>query len=430
MGIWIQADGGLHTMKQVKQHIFFLLSATILFVSILFFVVFNITMNHYVDKEARSALTEQNAIEAFPMNSSAAVIDQSAQGVFVSEGSVQSLFTAQIFYQTVDPIYGTMIMSEDEKNILDYMKSHSLEEGSVQVVEIGGNTYYLQKMQSIMNPLIYDSDLSIGTTVIQPTALYINVTPVKKIIKRVNMLFAGILIVAGAISVVMGIKAGSVIEGSERKLKHFFQNASHELKTPLMSIQGYAEGIHTGVIQDIPMASEVILRHSDEMYGLIQELLSLSKLDSGEYRLKKDTVEMEKLLYECLSSVEPLAEQYHIQFDLEWSDCSMYVKGDATYLKKAINAVLENAIRYANQEIRIRLFTKGRNIVLSILDDGNGIEEADLPHIFERFYTGKNGNTGIGLAMAYDVVKHHKGKIDVSNTQTGTEFVMEFPETK
>ena len=206
----------------------------------------------------------------------------------------------------------------------------------------------------------------------------------------------------------------------------FFQNASHELKTPLMAIQGYAEGIPAGVM-DTASAAEVILEESDRMTELVEELLDISKIDMGRQQLALSETDIRELLYDSIRAVEPTAAASGITIAPDFPEEPVMVKCDDTQMRRAVTNILTNGLRYARSELCLTCRADKRHVAIRIQDDGDGIAEADLPHIFERFYMGKSGKSGMGLALTKEIIHLHKGTIRAYNGDTGAVFEISFP---
>lgn len=218
---------------------------------------------------------------------------------------------------------------------------------------------------------------------------------------------------------------GYKLKGAERQ-QTFFQNASHELKTPLMAIQGYAEGIQAGVM-DTGSAAEVILEESDRMTELVEELLDISKIDMGRQQLALSEMDIRELLYDSIRAVESAAAASGITIAPDFSEEPIMVKCDDTQMRRAVTNILTNGLRYARSELRLTCRADRRQVTIRIQDDGDGIAEADLPHIFDRFYMGRSGKSGIGLALTREIIHLHKGTIRARNGDTGAVFEISIP---
>lgn len=217
-----------------------------------------------------------------------------------------------------------------------------------------------------------------------------------------------------------------MIDQSEETEKQFFQNASHELRTPLMSIQGYAEGIREGVIpQD--KALDIIIKESERMATLINEMLFMSR--NIETKPQKTKINLSLLLQQCVTEIEGIASKKDICFKVD-IEPNIIINGEETRLNRAFTNILSNAVRYAKKKIEILCKIRKQEIVVWITDDGKGILPEDLPHIFERFYKGKDGNFGIGLSLTKEMIQQHDGKIMVESGNGNTVFTVIFPYSK
>ena len=220
--------------------------------------------------------------------------------------------------------------------------------------------------------------------------------------------------------------AGRDIEKEAERQQTFFQNASHELKTPLMAIQGYAEGIQAGVM-DTGSAAEVILAESDRMTELVDELLDISKIDMGRQQLALSEMDVRELLYDSIRAVEPIVAGGGITITPDFPEEPVMVSCDDTRLRRAVTNILSNGVRYARSQLRLTCRADKRHVTIRIQDDGDGIAAEDLPHIFDRFYMGKNGKSGIGLALAKEIIHLHKGTIRAYNGDGGAVFEISIP---
>ena len=193
-----------------------------------------------------------------------------------------------------------------------------------------------------------------------------------------------------------------------------------------MAIQGYAEGIQAGVM-DTGSAAEVILTESDRMTELVEELLDISKIDMGRQPLTLSETDIRELLYDSIRAVEPAAAASGITIAPDFPEEPVMVKCDDTQMRRAVTNILTNGLRYAHSQLCLTCWPDKRNVIIRIQDDGDGIAEGDLPHIFERFYMGKSGKSGIGLALTREIIHLHKGTIHAYNGDTGAVFEISIP---
>lgn len=202
------------------------------------------------------------------------------------------------------------------------------------------------------------------------------------------------------------------IRQSEEEIRQFFQNASHDLKTPLASIIGYSQGITSGVIKDPQKAASIILSESLRMTDLVESILSLSKMDSQTFTLYPVDLELSEFLDECVDIMSTTRKDCKIHLDF---NAPLMVHTDPELLKRIIQNILSNCLRYANHEIWIHMTHTNDRLVLLIHDDGSGFREKDLPHIFERFYKGEGGKNGIGLSIVRSGIHYLGGTIEAGN---------------
>ena len=255
--------------------------------------------------------------------------------------------------------------------------------------------------------------------------MYIDIGPITRYIVTLNWVFFGVLLAISSVMCLLGFRFGRDIEKEAERQQTFFQNASHELKTPLMAIQGYAEGIQAGVM-DAGSAAEVILAESDRMTELVEELLDISKIDMGRQQLALSEMDVRELLYDSIRAVEPIAAS-GITIAPDFPEEPVMVSCDDIQLRRAVTNILSNGLRYACSELRLTCRADKRHVTIRIQDDGDGIAEEDLPHIFDRFYMGKSGKSGIGLALTKEIVHLHRGTIRAYNGDSGAVFEISIP---
>ena len=255
--------------------------------------------------------------------------------------------------------------------------------------------------------------------------MYIDIGPITRYIVTLNWAFFAVLLAISSVMCLLGFRFGRDIEKEAERQQTFFQNASHELKTPLMAIQGYAEGIQAGVM-DAGGAAEVILAESDRMTELVEELLDISKIDMGRQQLAFSEMDIRELLYDSIRAVEPAAAG-GIAIVPDFPEEPVMVSCDDTRLRRAVTNILSNDVRYARSQLRLACRADKRHVTIRIQDDGDGIAEEDLPHIFDRFYMGRSGKSGIGLALTKEIVHLHRGTIRAYNVDTGAVFEITLP---
>jgi len=234
----------------------------------------------------------------------------------------------------------------------------------------------------------------------------------------------------------------------EKIRKDFVANVSHELRTPLTSIKGYVEALLDGATND-PVASrnflDIILKQSDRLNLIIEDLLELSKIESGRVSLKEEPLELPALVERTLSMVKPMADKKRHHLITAIMPSLPPVAGDEGRLAQVLTNLLDNAIKYtpAGGTITVSATlapSSGMSerpaaaIDLSVADTGIGIPEQDRPRVFERFYrvdkarSRELGGTGLGLAIVKHIVEGHGGYVWVeANYPQGSRFVVRLP---
>ena len=221
-----------------------------------------------------------------------------------------------------------------------------------------------------------------------------------------------------------------MIDANQHSQKIFFQNASHELRTPLMSIQGYAEGIREGVVPDTKAAAAIIQTESGKMKELVDDILTLARVEDFKQALDLEELSISDLLYDVSWRLKSKADSAGLKFVHDFQATDDQVLGDEALLERAISNILNNALRYARTTINLSIQAAENGLEIDLSNDGEAIDPDDVGHIFERFYKGKNGNFGIGLAMTKEIIERHGGRISVQSDQTATTFQIFLPLAK
>lgn len=217
------------------------------------------------------------------------------------------------------------------------------------------------------------------------------------------------------------------LETYDKAQKTFLQNVSHEFRTPLMSIQSYAEGIKYDVI-DNNTAVNIILDETKRLTHLVEDLLYLSRLDTIEESYHFINLDFNELVNNCIERFSGIAMKSNIKITANNLNKSIEIYADEEKLSRAITNIISNCIRYADSTIVITAkIVDNKKAQLTISDDGPGFEANELPNIFERFYKGKKGKFGLGLSISKNVIDKHNGKITAENTESGALFMIELP---
>ena len=216
-----------------------------------------------------------------------------------------------------------------------------------------------------------------------------------------------------------------LIERSEMAQIEFFQNTSHALRTLLMSIQGYAEGLKTGVVKDKDYALDVITNETEKISELIDKMNMISQMSTE--KLDFQVYNLSNIVEEWAEDSEGLAISKGIKLKI-MAGPEAHVELDKDKMGIAITNIITNGIRYAKTYVEIRWEIVGDKIRIHISNDGEQIPIETQPLIFKRFYKGDGGNTGIGLAVSKSVVEVHSGSINVKSNPEITEFIVDLPQ--
>lgn len=202
----------------------------------------------------------------------------------------------------------------------------------------------------------------------------------------------------------------------DRQQKDFFQNSSHELKTPLMSIHGYAEAIKDGVVspQDIVPSLDIIIEETNKLAEIVNNIMYLTRLDDNtDAKDKINEINLKDFIEEILSRFEIiLNEKAIIIRNNVGSDIKIDMEEE--HLFRIFSNLISNSIRYAKSEIIIESETDD-GLIIRLCDDGTGFEEKELPHVFERFFKGDRGKTGLGLSIVKSTVENYNGTVYAYN---------------
>ena len=209
------------------------------------------------------------------------------------------------------------------------------------------------------------------------------------------------------------------LQRADEVQKAFFQNVSHELRNPLMSISGYAQGIEQGVFPNAKGAAHTILEESTRLTEVVGGLLTLSRLESGEMAVELSPIRLAETIEDCFDRVNGLAMQKGVTLRMDAQEPELAALGAEELLDKALDNLLTNAIRYAKTTVTVSTKSEVDKVILAVADDGDGIDETDLPHIFERCYKGRGGNFGIGLALAKTAAERMGGTLTAANQPQG-----------
>lgn len=199
--------------------------------------------------------------------------------------------------------------------------------------------------------------------------------------------------------------------------RQFLQNASHELKTPLMSIQGYAEGIRDGIFTDksAEQGLDVIVAETNRLKHIVTEIILLAKLESEEDLFHPAYYSATELVEQAVERLRPIMLQQNVTISIRNNGVDPILYVDEGKTLQALLNIIGNALRHSEEHIEVRIESGKRHATIEVLDDGEGIPVDLLPHLFHRFVKGKIGDVGLGLAISRAIVERSGGAIEVKN---------------
>lgn len=237
------------------------------------------------------------------------------------------------------------------------------------------------------------------------------------------------------------------IQGYIRKVKkekrirqEFFSNASHELKTPITSVKGYAELLDKGFVKDKKTERDFIKRilsETENMNELINDILMISRLESDEVKVTYSMIRLNTLIEEIFDTLKPLAERKKVTLHKECMP--VVLEANMKQIRELLLNVIENAVKYhrENGNVWVTVTADNDHIIIVVKDDGMGISKKDQKRIFERFYRIEEGRykqvggTGLGLSIVKHVVEFYKGSIVLeSEPGQGCTFTITIPKER
>jgi len=226
----------------------------------------------------------------------------------------------------------------------------------------------------------------------------------------------------------------SQLEDSRR---NFVAAVSHELRSPMTCMRGYVEAILDGTIEsgDIPRYLQIVLDETNRLSDLVRDPPDLSRSESGKFPLQIAPFDANEMIRRVLINFERRIDAKHADVNVRFESEHCYCTGDASRINQVISNFVDNALKFMPEEgglLTIGTKTVGRNVHFIVQDNGSGISEKDLPHVFERFYkadkahTSGNG-TGLGLSICKLIVRQHGSDISVRSRPGETVFEFALP---
>lgn len=423
------------------------------------FIVFNISVHQYIESNAQDEI--HTARQMRMLEPLGAPDVQSDRGHGDRGGRPSNPFSAEarVFLWNGDRVVSLDRFGEDDtelqQELADAVDLDAALRG-VQTVTTADGSFYVDVIAD------EDEDLAIF--------LYVDVTDMQNFSRSINVVLLIILVAVGTAAVAVSIGLASSIvrpfqqlAGFARKLgdndfapsplqfrdrepaellavmnrtaeklhaydsdqKTFFQNVSHELKTPLMTIRCNAEGVAFHVM-DPETSSQTIITESDRLGEMIDDIIYVSKADTITDTEVLEPCDVREILSNCVESQRAAAQQRGIELVYEFAEEPVIRDVSEKNMTRALSNLVSNAIRYARTKIVMQCRMEDGKAVVTIWNDGPEITPEDLPHIFERFYKGEGGQSGIGLSIVKSVVEKHGGIVGVDTSSDGTSFTAEF----
>ncbi len=352
--------------------------------------------------------------------------------VYNQNGELSRLFNEESF---VTEDLGELIYAETET--LDY--------NEIGDVRLGGDTYYIVEIeyetQTFSDKLVYISKglvidefvtainivLLIVSVAVTLIALFVSTRvtnaiakPIEHLISLVENMKSDELIVIDDRSDSLELqKLTSEINALNKRIYHynesqknFLASASHELRTPLMSIQGYADGIEMGVFSDAKGTAHLISDQSKRLTKLVDGLLTLARAENFNANKKLERLNISNCLSDMLATYKGYAVSSNIELKTDIMP-NLFANANNELLTGSVGNIISNAIRYAKTTVSITLESKENYAIITVKDDGKGIENLDK--IWSRFSKGEDGNFGLGLSIAKTSVEMMNGEVKASN---------------
>ena len=323
-------------------------------------------------------------------NRTAAILGSMIEGVAVVGGNERILYCNAAFEQILELPGG----SSQGRKLVEALRQAELVAAVRQVLPGGEEV---------------TGEVEVGT--VRPRSFSVTAAPV---------------LAAGPSSAVLVLHDITELRRLERVRRDFVANVSHEFKTPLTAIQGFAETLLGGALDDKTNRRrfvEIIRDHAWRLARLTDDLLKLSRIEAGRLELELRPIRVEALVNGCIETVRFKAEAKGLQIHVQLPDGLPPVRGDGVQLGEVLQNLLDNALQYtpSGGQIDVTALSNGNETTFTVADTGIGIPESELERIFERFYrvdaarSREAGGTGLGLAIARHIVDAHGGRIWVES---------------
>ena len=290
--------------------------------------------------------------------------------------------------------------------------------------------------------VVYTSDTSVANDQIKikecDVYLFHPLELVVKSYSYVYILFLVVLIVLLFLTIFLMRRMYKSRVSYEARTKNLTRSFAHELKTPLAVTKSYIENWDIIDEKERPEVASKINSEVDHMTKMVNTLLDLSKMDTGDVKLNLEEVDLYALAKVCYKHVEELAKERKITVGIkkEKEDGEYIVSADLDMMRMCISNFLSNAIKYGKTKVEILLVSGSNNVTFKISNDGEPISKKDQKKIWDLFYkkdksgTDRLNNTGVGLAVNKSILELHKAKIGLDSNAEGTTFWFEMKKAK
>ena len=203
-----------------------------------------------------------------------------------------------------------------------------------------------------------------------------------------------------------------------KDIKPDFSYTAHKLITRISAIYGYAQGLERGIITP-EKASSTIQKECESLKEELDSMLTAVLLDFQQCQYEPEPVPLIEVMANCIDRSNAMGINKGLTLTVKQCADEIYVLGNEDLIEDILDNLFSNVIRYAKTSVFITVRTGGENVLLTVEDDGPGIHEEDLPYIFDRLYTGPNGNTGLGLYIAHKATLQMGGTLTAANRPEG-----------
>ena len=232
-------------------------------------------------------------------------------------------------------------------------------------------------------------------------------------------------------------RMASELSSMEESRRSFVANVSHELRSPMTSMKGYVQAMLDGTIsdEDRPKYLQVVLDETNRLTDLVRDLLDLSRLESGKFPMDLAPFDANEMMRRILIRFEQRIEEKGIGVDVQLAADPCYAMGDVNRINQVVSNFVDNAVKFMPGEgglLTLRTRREGGNVRFEVQDNGPGVDAADQPHVFDRFYKADKAHTsgmgtGLGLSICRSILQQHKGDIEMRSRPGETVFAFALP---